>query len=167
MKRIKHLIAALTLLGFGLPMPATAGPFSQGSQSALLILGSGSAFNDDYLILGLGYGYYVIDGLELGVDAQFWMSGDPSITKLSPKITYVFTQPERIKPYLGAFYRRTYVDEFDDFDSFGYRAGANFMTQGNFFLGLGIVYEEYRSCDENIFSNCSDTYPELLFSFSI
>ena len=162
--RIKSIIAVILLLAM---TRATAGPFSQGSQAVSVILGSGSAFNDDYLILGLGYGYYVINGLELGIDAQFWMSGDPSITKLSPKITYVFTQPERIKPYLGAFYRRTFVDDLDDFDSFGYRAGLNFMGSGNFFFGLGVVYEEYRSCNENIFSNCSDTYPEILFSFSM
>jgi hypothetical protein len=167
MRKVNNLTAALTLLISSVSMPITAGPFSQGSQAVSVILGSGSAFNDDYLILGLGYGYYVINGLELGIDAQFWMSGDPSITKLSPKITYVFTQPERIKPYLGAFYRRTFVDDFDDFDSIGYRAGLNFMGQGNFFFGLGVVYEEYRSCDDNIFSNCSDTYPEILFSFSM
>ncbi|UCB54423.1 MAG: hypothetical protein JSW45_10810 [Thiotrichales bacterium] len=167
MKKVRKACLLIVLL-VGMSSPQVmASPFSQGSQSVAVILGSGSAFNDDYLILGLGYGYYVINGLELGIDAQFWMSGDPSITKLSPKITYVFTQPERIKPYLGAFYRRTFVDEFDDFDSIGYRAGLNFMGQGNFFFGLGFVYEEYRSCSETVFSSCSDTYPEIVFSFSI
>ena len=147
--------------------PSQAGPFSQGSQSVSIIAGSGRAFNDDYLILGLGYGYYVLNGLELGIDAQFWLSGDPSITKLSPQVRYVFTQPKHIKPYLGAFLRRTYIDGLEDLDSVGYRAGLNFMGQGNFFFGAGIVYEEYRDCSETIFRSCSDTYPEILFSFSI
>ncbi len=148
-------------------MPATAGPFSQGSQSLSIVAGSGRAFDEDYLILGLGYGYYVLNGLELGIDAQFWLRGDPSINKLSPQIRYVFTQPERVKPYVGAFYRRTYIDGLEDLDSVGYRAGLNFMGQGNFFFGVGFVYEEYRACSETIFRDCSDTYPEILFSFSI
>ena len=167
MKKIANAYILLILLTSMISSPTQAGPFSQGSQAVSIIVGSGSAFNDDYLILGLGYGYYVVNGLELGIDAQFWMSGDPSITKLSPRVTYVFTQPERVKPYLGAFYRRTYIDGLDDLDSIGYRAGLNFMTQGNFFLGLGFVYEEYRSCTETVYRSCSDTYPELLFSFSL
>ena len=95
----------LLLIAFN--TPATAGPFSQGSQSVAVIVGSGSAFRDDYLILGLGYGYYIVDGLELGIDAQFWLSGDPSITKISPQVKYVFTQPKTVKPYIGGFLRRT------------------------------------------------------------
>ena len=147
--------------------PATAAPFSKGSQSVSIIAGAGSAFQDDYLILGLGYGYYVVDGLELGIDAQFWLSGDPSITKVSPQIRYVFTQPKTVKPYIGGFVRRTFISDFTDLDSVGYRAGLNFMTQGNFFIGAGFVYERYQDCNDAIFANCSDTYPEILFSFSI
>jgi hypothetical protein len=115
----------------------------------------------------VGYGYYLVNGLELGVDAQFWLSGDPSITKISPQIRYVFTQPKTVKPYLGAFYRRTFIDGFEDLDSIGYRAGLNIMGQGNFYFGAGVVYEQYQDCNESIVSNCSDTYPEILFSFSM
>lgn len=167
MKRTRNLYATLALLVATISTPAAAGPFSQGSQTVSVIAGSGRAFNDDYLILGLGYGYYVLDGLELGIDAQFWLSGDPSINKLSPRVTYVFTQPDRVKPYIGGFYRRTYIDGLDDLDSLGYRAGLNFMGQRNFFFGLGFVYEEYRSCTETVYRDCSDTYPEILFSFSM
>ena len=67
--------------------------FSANSTAVGVVLGSGSAFNDDYLILGVGVGYYVVDGLELGIDLHHCFSGDPSITKLSPQIRYVFTQP--------------------------------------------------------------------------
>ena len=166
MKRIETSLILSVLLAC-LAVPVAAGPFQQGRQSVSVIAGSGSAFRDDYLILGVGYGYYVIDGLELGIDAQFWLSGDPSITKLSPQVRYVFTQPKTIKPYLGAFYRRTFIDGLEDLDSVGYRAGLNFMGRGNFFFGAGIVYEEYRGCSETVFTSCSDTYPEILFSFSI
>lgn len=167
MKNIKYVYTVIVLLISTIATPLQAGPFSQGSQSVAIIAGSGRAFNEDYLILGLGYGYYVLKGLELGIDAQFWLSGDPSINKLSPKITYVFTQPKRIKPYVGTFYRRTFIDGLDDLDSIGYRAGLNIMGQGNFFFGIGGVYEEYRDCNETTYRSCSNSYPEILFSFSM
>lgn len=167
MNKIRKSYTLFVLLICISSTPVLAGPFSQGSQAVSVIAGAGSAFNDDYIILGVGYGYYVINGLELGIDAQFWLSGDPSINKLSPKVTYVFTQPERIKPYVGAFYRRTFIDGLDDLDSIGYRAGLNIMGQGNFFFGIGAVYEDYRDCNETTYSSCSNTYPEILFSFSM
>jgi hypothetical protein len=143
--------------------------FSKNSTSVGVIVGSGSAFNDNYIILGIGAGYYVVRGLELGIGVQHWFSGEPSITKVSPKITYVFTQPKVIKPYVGVFYRRTYFGDFkgisiDDQDSFGYRAGAHFSTNNRVYIGVGIVYEEYKDCAA--FLDCSTTYPELLFTVS-
>jgi len=143
--------------------------FSKNSTSVGVILGSGSAFNDNYLILGVGVGYYVVKGLELGIDLQRWISGEPSITKVSPHIKYVFTQPKVVKPYIGAFYRRTYYGDYrgielDDQDSFGYRAGAYFSTDNRVYIGGGIVYEEFKDC--SAFTECSITYPEILFTVS-
>lgn len=143
--------------------------FSKNSTSVSVVVGSGSAFNNDYLILGVGAGYYLVNGLELGVDAQYWISGDPSITKVAPKITYVFTQPKVIKPYVGAFYRRTFYGNYegrsvDDQSSYGGRAGAYFNTNNGVYIGGGIVYEEYMDCNQLI--DCSTTYPEMTFSVS-
>jgi len=143
--------------------------FSKNSTSVGVVLGSGSAFNDNYVILGLGVGYYVVRGLELGIDLQHWVSGDPSITKVSPQIRYVFTQPKVVKPYIGAFYRRTYYGSYngidlDDQDSYGYRAGAYFTTDSRVYIGGGVVYEEYKDCISS--TDCSSTYPEILFTVS-
>ena len=143
--------------------------FSKNSTSVGVVLGSGSAFNDNYVILGLGVGYYVVNGLELGIDLQHWVSGDPSITKVSPQIRYVFTQPKVVKPYIGAFYRRTYYGSYngidlDDQDSYGYRAGAYFTTDSRVYIGGGVVYEEYKDCISS--TDCSSTYPEILFTVS-
>lgn len=66
--------------------------FSKDTTSIGIVVGSGSAFNNNYIILGAGVGYYVAKGLEVGIDAQYWLSDDPSITKVTPKLTYVFTQ---------------------------------------------------------------------------
>jgi len=143
--------------------------FSKNSTSVGVVLGSGSAFNDNYVILGLGVGYYVVRGLELGIDLQHWVSGDPSITKVSPQVRYVFTQPKVVKPYIGAFYRRTYYGSYngidlDDQDSYGYRAGAYFSTDNRVYIGGGVVYEEYKDCISS--TDCSSTYPEILFTVS-
>jgi len=143
--------------------------FSKNSTSLGLVLGSGSAFNNSYYILGASVGYYVTRGLELGVDVQRWFSGEPSITKLSPQIRYVFTQAKVIKPYVGVFYRRTYFGDFkgvdiSDQDSYGYRAGAYFTSNNRVYIGGGVVYEQYQDCAD--FNDCSTTYPEILFTVS-
>ena len=175
-RTINKLVVLLVFLGVSnITLAASVGTggistaFSKNSTSVGVILGSGSAFNDNYIILGVGVGYYVLQGLEIGLDVQHWFSGDPSITKVSPQIRYVFTQPKVIKPYVGAFYRRTYFGDFkgiaiDDQDSFGYRAGAYFSTNNRLYIGGGIVYEEYKDCDPSY--DCSTTYPEILFTVS-
>jgi hypothetical protein len=138
--------------------------FSKGSTSISIVAGSGSSFNNNYVILGVGAGYYVFNGLEIGIDLQHWFSGEPSITKVSPQIKYVFTQPKIIKPYIGAFYRRTYIENFENENAFGYRAGAYFSSNNGVYVGGGIVYEEYQDCSR--FVDCSTSYPEVLISVS-
>ncbi len=175
MKIIKKLVVLLILLSMNhAVMAATAGTggvgatiFSKNSTTLGVVVGSGSAFNDDYLILGVGAGYYLLQGLEVGIDVQHWFFGDPSITKVSPKITYVFTQPKVVKPYVGAFFRRTFYGDYkgisiDDENSYGYRAGAYFSTNNRLYIGGGIVYEEYLDCNPNY--DCSTTYPEIIFT---
>ena len=172
--RIKKLFIILTMLAMaGNTMMASAASvgtggvgtaFTKGSTSLGVVAGSGSFGNENYLILGVGVGYYVLPGLEIGIDLQHWFSGDPSITKLSPQIRYVFTQPKVIKPYVGAFYRRTFIESLEDADSFGYRAGAFFSAKGGVYIGGGIVYEEYKDCGR--FVECSNTYPEIIFMVS-
>ena len=176
LRTINKLAVILLLLGVcKVTLAASVGTggvstaFSKNSTSVGVVLGSGSAFSDNYVILGLGVGYYVVKGLELGIDLQHWFSGEPSITKVSPQIRYVFTQPKVIKPYIGAFYRRTYYGSYrgidlDDQDSFGYRAGAYFSTNNRVYIGGGVVYEEYKDCSS--FTDCSSTYPEILFTVS-
>jgi len=46
--------------------------FSKNSTSVGVVVGSGSSFNDNYIILGVGVGYYVFQGLEIGIDLQHW-----------------------------------------------------------------------------------------------
>jgi long-subunit fatty acid transport protein len=143
--------------------------FSKDSASIGVVVGSGTAFDDDYMILGLGAGYYVINGLEIGIGVQYWISGEPSITKVTPKMTYVFTQPTTIRPYLGIFYRRTFYGDYDgvnidEQNSYGYRAGAYLNSNDDVYIGGGLVYEKYVDC--NLLVDCSSIYPEVIFAIS-
>ncbi|MBL4711999.1 MAG: hypothetical protein JKX75_05805 [Gammaproteobacteria bacterium] len=170
-KTLKKLVFVLVLLSIsGMISAASVGTggvsaaFSKGSTSVGIVAGSGRAFNENYIIFGVGVGYYVFDGLELGIDAQHWFSGDPSISKISPQIRYVFVQSKTIKPYVGVFYRKTFIEDLADANSFGYRAGAYFSGKNGVYIGGGIVYEEYENCSR--FVDCSNTYPEILITVS-
>jgi hypothetical protein len=144
----------------------TAGVFLKGGSNISLIVGSGRAFNDNYTVIGAGYNYYILDGLSLGLRAETWTGGSPSINKYSPQMQYVF-QVATLQPYMGAFYRKTIIDGFDDLDSVGYRAGLYFDTKSNVYLSVGVVAEEYQDCIESIYVSCSDTYPEIVLSIAL
>lgn len=165
-KNIKNITTLLILsISLGHASIATAAAaFSKGATTLGVVVGSGSAFNDDYTIFGVGAGYYVLNGLELGIDIQHWFSGDPSITKISPQVKYVFTQPTDVKPYIGVFYRTTFIEDLDDQNSYGGRAGLYFSAGRGVYIGGGVVYEKYLDCAD--FIDCSNTYPEILVSFS-
>lgn len=139
-------------------------PFSKGSTNIAIVAGSGSSFNNNYIILGAGVGYYLIDGLEIGADFQYWFSGDPSITKLSPQIKYVYTKIKTIQPYVGAFYKWTFIEDMNNQASYGYRVGTYFSTRNKLNIGGGFVYEKYKDCAR--FVSCSSTYPEVLLTLS-
>ena len=44
--------------------------------------------------------------------------------KITPSVQYVFYQVPHVSPYIGAFYRRTYIDNLSDLNSAGGRAGV-------------------------------------------
>ena len=135
--------------------------FSQGHTHLSLVGGSGYAFNNNYFVIGAGASYFVLDGLSLGLHAETWNGGTPGIRKLTPSIQYVFYQVPGFQPYLGAYYRRTYIDELPDIDSTAGRAGIYISSGNNLYIGIGGVYESYLNCDETIYVKCTDSYPEF------
>ncbi len=171
MNRIVVLLFLLTLSAYSLAAKAASvgtnginTAFSKGSTTLGLAAGSGSQGNENYFILGVGVGYYLLEGLEIGIDIQHWFSGSPSISKISPQVRYIFTQQKQLKPYIGVFARRTYIENQEDNNSFGYRAGAYFSANNGVYMGGGIVYEEYTDCAR--FIECSNTYPEIIITIS-
>lgn len=160
----------IAVLAASVAAPVTAADvgaaFSRGRTHLSVFGGSGSAFNDSYFVLGVGASYYVADGLNIGLSAESWTGGNPDITKLTPSVQYVFYQVPRVSPYIGAFYSRTYIDNLPDLDSVGGRAGVYLAAGHNAYVGVGVVYESYRDCDTSRYIDCSDTYPEISFTFA-
>ena len=182
MNKVLALLMALGLSNFthaaSIGSRGIGTAFSEGSASFGAMIGSGSAFDESYFILGAGIGYYLTQGLELGINAQYWLSGKPSISKITPKITYVFPQVGSSNPYIGTFYRRTFYGEGDissdassasdgrikDQNSYGFRAGAYINTDNQVYIGGGIVYEKYIDCHPLL--DCTSISPELIFTVS-
>ena len=141
-----------------------AGAFSQGRTHFVVTAGSGSAFDETYFVLGIGVSYYLIDGLSVGLNYENWSGGDPGIYKITPSVQYVFHQMQTVKPYAGAFWRRTSIDGLDDLDSVGGRAGAYLAAGRNMYIGAGLVYESYLDCEKSVYRSCSSTYGEVTFT---
>jgi hypothetical protein len=166
----KTLAAAVLLAASLLAQPAAAqtvaGAFSKGRTHFVATAGTGYAFDESYLVLGLGVSYYVLDGLNLGLFFESWTGSDPKLTKITPSVQYVFYQVQPVKPYVGAFYRRTSIEGRRDLDSVGGRAGAYLQAGRNAYLGLGAVYESYLDCNTSTYRKCDSTYAEITLTFA-
>jgi len=167
----KRLAIVLALVGI---LPALVGDaiaaaddrrvddmFCEGSMRLSLLLGGGRAFDQDYRVYGIGVGYYFIDGLEAGLEAETWQGAHPGIRRVSPQAMYVFPLGSQVRPYLGAFYRRTFVQDYKNLSDAGGRAGILFPVGRSAYLGVGGVYEQHIACDRIVYESCSESYPEL------
>lgn len=150
-----------------------AGRFSQGRSRLSLNGGSTGNFGNQYIFIGGGYGYFIADGLEIGLDGAWYFGDDPSIAVLSPNARYVLWQIDAIKPYVGAFFERQFLGEYrgtdlDDIDSVGARAGVAWLA-GRSFLTAGIAYAKVLDCEKNtqVQLECERIIPEFGFGFSM
>lgn len=162
------LATAMLAMAAGAPAAAAdvAGVFSQGRTHLVVTAGNGYAFDNNYLVLGVGASYYVLDGLSVGLSAESWSGSDPGMYKLTPSVQYVFHQVPRVSPYVGAFYRRAYIDNRANLDSAGGRAGVYITAGRNAYVSAGLVYESYLDCDKAVYRSCSDTYGEVGITFA-
>jgi hypothetical protein len=162
----KLLLTLLLLLSpFSVRAADVAGIFGQGSTQFSLLAGSGTAFNNDYLIVGAGVNYYVADGVGVGLSYENWSGNGPSINKTSPSVQYVFYQAYQIKPYVGVFYRHAAIADLPSINSVGGRAGVYFESGSKAVIGVGLAYESYLNCQTTVYSSCSETYPEISIIF--
>lgn len=143
-------------------------PFARGSKSVTLMIGTGSTVYEQYMILGLGLGFFVADGLKVGVDYEMWFLGDPVMHRLSPELRYILHMVPTVKPYVGTFYRHTFVTGgYDDLDYVGGRVGVMIVPpNARTFVGGGAVYERLLDCEDDSFVDCDSVYPEVTFGIS-
>ena len=142
-------------------------PFAQGAMRITLAMGLKSTLTDNYVLIGGGVGYYVLDGFELGVDYQAWVVGDPTLHQLGPEVRYVLHFVQTVKPYVGVFYRHTFVKGYADLDGIGVRAGLYYSPEtARAYFGGGFVYEHLFDCAREEFLDCDEAYPEASFGVS-
>jgi hypothetical protein len=168
---MRNLAVSILLFGCALAAPAqaqvsAAGVFGQGRTHGVFTIGSGYAFDQSYLVLGVGANYYIIDGLNAGLFVERWTGASPHLTKVTPSLQYVFYKVQPVKPYVGVFARRTYIENLPDLNSLGARAGAYLQAGRNVYVGLGAVYESYQSCTATTYRKCDSTYGELSVVFA-
>jgi hypothetical protein len=143
-----------------------AGPFRKGSIRMTLLIGSGTAYRNDYTIFGLGAAYYAADGIEVGLDGESWSGADPRIYRVSPGVRYIFYSMQTIKPYVGAFYRHSFVEGFSDRNAVGVRAGGIILSGERSYVGAGAASSVYLNCSETADQSCGETYAEILIGFT-
>lgn len=162
------LRAVFSIILFLLPVTTHAAsdsaphPFSAGAARLAVALGGATAFNRDYSVLGMGVGYFLADGIEAGLDAERWFGNSPRIEQVSPQLRVVFDMESKFKPYLGAYYRRTHIENYRDLDTVGGRGGLYVLAGRNAYLGLGLALDFHLNCDRAVYASCTETFPELL-----
>jgi len=170
MTKIRPLALALALAVLALPAAAqTVGvgsAFSKGRIHVGATVSTGYAFDESYLVLGLGASYYLLDGLSVGLFVESWSGSDPGLIKYTAATQYVFYRMQTVKPYVGAFYRRTDIENLRDLDSAGARGGIYVQASENAYIGLGAVYEKYLDCEKGTYRTCDSTYAEVTFTLA-
>jgi hypothetical protein len=143
-------------------------PFARRRVRLSLLVGTSSTNRGSYLILGGGIGYFLLNGFEVGIDYEDWLLGEPIVHRLSPETRYVFHFVPTLKPYVGVFYRHTFVNDVADLDHLGARTGVLYVPPtGQFYLGGGAAYERLLNCKPGVLVDCNAVYPELLVGISI
>jgi hypothetical protein len=151
------------------PPPAKqqpTGPFGKGTRRATFTAGWGRSFGEDYLLLGLGVGYFIRNGVAFNIGLETWALNDPNVTKLTPELQIVVPRPRGPRPYLAGFWRHAWIEDAEDLSSIGGRVGIYNKVGARSAGGIGAVYEHYLDCNESIYSSCSQVYPEAVFGVS-
>ena len=137
-------------------------PFSQGRFR--ISGGGGTTFGGGGFVLALGFGYFVLDGLEVGLDGDIWLGGKVLQGSLAPQVRYLLPYLYPAVPYVGIFYRHIFIEKpWDDQDFFGGRIGLLISIDRRFMIGGGIVMQ-YALQDYG--QERFDYYPEIAFNFT-
>jgi len=140
------------------------GLFSAGNKNFGFSLGSSSNFNNNYTVVGVHVNYFVLDNLSVGTHYKGFFGASPKIHQVTVPVTYHLPlESTTYKPYLGAFYNRTFMEKpFEDYNIYGGRVGVSVQTSMNSFFSFGWV-QEFSSNQKSI---KKQGYPEVTAGFS-
>ncbi len=138
--------------------------FMQNTQHLSFNLGFSDSLNKDYVGFGVGYRYFPLDGVELGLDFDLLLGNDPIIYRVSPEIRYVFYPMKTFIPYVGALYQYNYIVNFENKGGFGARAGFYTPFGDRTYIGYGLSVGELRQCEKSVYGDCSTIQAEFLLS---
>jgi hypothetical protein len=159
MRTTGWVIAALAL-ALAAPAHGDPTPFDQSRISVSVRVGEQTAYGFNHFSLGAGIGYYVLDGLEVGLAALHQFGDGPSINEVTPSVSYV-AQPLvgrwAVIPYVGGFFNHWFLGDANaDINTVGGRAGL-LRLSGRMVFGLGIAYEHTLSTC----TDCDFFYPDI------
>jgi len=161
------LVAAVPARADDASEPPRETPFDRGKFALTAGGGTTSSLGHQYVVIGGGVGYYVLDGVEVMLSGLHQFGSGPSISELSPQLRYV-AQPLvgvwPVIPYVGGFYNHWFVgDGMPDVDSVGARVGGLWVS-GKVVLGLGLVYEHIVStCTQD----CDSYFPDITIALAL
>jgi hypothetical protein len=138
--------------------------FKENSHYLSFNLGSSDSLNKDYVGFGVGYRYFPMDGIDVGLDFDLLLGNNPIIYRVSPEVRYVFHKLKKFIPYVGGFYQYNYIVDLENRGGFGVRAGLYTPLWSNTYIGYGLSWGELGQCDKSVYGECSTSQLELAFS---
>ena len=143
---------------------AEGGLFSIGKKNVGFTIGTDNSFGNNYTVLGANVNYFIIDNLSLGASYQAYLGNKPHINQVTVPVTYHLPlENTTYKPYLGAFYNRTFMEKpYKDYNIYGGRAGVSMQTSQNSYMSFGWVQEFSNDAPDNE----NRGYPEFTGGFS-
>jgi hypothetical protein len=141
--------------------------FSQGGKNFGVTLGTSHSYGTTYTIVGVSASYFIVDNLLAGLEYRGWFGGEPSINEVSVPFTYMVPLQGKFRPYLGGFYRHTFMGssdyiDYEDYDVYGGRVGVSMINGRNSYFSVGWVQEYY----DNDIGESSNGYPEFAVGMS-
>ncbi len=152
---LSSILGTLSFGGMAQSHPFEAGQFR---------LGAGGGGGVGGWSLGVSAGYFIAEGLELGLGTTYIRADELALLQATASSTYIFAPDSGLNPYAGGFARHWFVLEgdVDPRSSVGARGGVYSRAGDSLMLGIGVVYEVILDCDDG--GACDSVYPELSLS---
>jgi hypothetical protein len=160
MRRLALAVLAMLLLASSAraqPAPAPHGPyyyrpppprpFDRGAMNAGFAFGLGSGVGGTTIGLAGHFGYFVLPGLEPGLDTGVTFgSGTPTVGSLMPYVRWVIWRSWTVSPYLKVQGGRWFVSDYPDVSPVGGGGGLVFFLSRMLAVQLeGMVYRLFPS----------------------